>query len=88
MDVELPTAVAELTDNDAFRFQFSAGILQLDSSLSTPSDVQLYNQLGQPVFRASLQQRLQCDISPIAPGVYILKISGNHPTYIQRFVKS
>jgi chondroitin AC lyase len=88
VEVELPTAVADIPESDNFSFRFADGVLEVDSFLSTISEIQLINQLGQPVLSANFQADYQRDVSWMSPGVYFLRITGNHPTFIKRFVKS
>lgn len=88
VDVELPTTVADLTSDDNFSFRFADGVVAVDSSLSTISEIQLFNQLGQIVHSAPFQTAYQQNVSAMSPGVYLLRITGNHPTFIKRFVKS
>lgn len=62
--------------------------LTLDLSSNKAEKLFIYNSLGQEVYTLNLtSETLQIDVSALAPGLYILKASGEKGTYTGKFIK-
>lgn len=88
---EIPTGVANLHTLEGLQVYPNPAntILNIDTrEMKSPSDLSIFNALGELVFSAKLESKSQLiSIEMLPMGVYTLQISNNGQSYTQRLLK-